>query len=166
MVMMKISPWLLLLGLAVTYTAAAGPGSCVGRCGEVFTRGQQCTCDFSCQQHNECCPDFQAVCITAQSCQGRCGETFRRGRTCECDPQCIQYNTCCQDYQLHCDARVSVSHIQPVRAASSGKQKPARRWTSNSESEEWYTGAGRKPLTDRSSGPAPPVVPANPQGMV
>ena len=26
MMMMKMSPWLLLLGLAVTYTAAAGPG--------------------------------------------------------------------------------------------------------------------------------------------
>ncbi|KAA8587559.1 hypothetical protein FQN60_016421 [Etheostoma spectabile] len=160
MVMMKISPWLLLLGLAVTYTAAAGPGSCVGRCGEVFTRGQQCTCDFSCLQHNECCPDFQAVCITAQSCQGRCGETFRRGRTCECDPRCIQYNTCCQDYQLHCDARVSVSHIQPVRAASSGKQKSERRWTSNSESEEWYTG-----VSDVSVGLLPVSIPSSHSGV-
>lgn len=40
------------------------PGSCVGRCGETFTRGQRCTCDFSCQEHNECCPDFQAACLT------------------------------------------------------------------------------------------------------
>uniref|UniRef100_A0A3B3Y9A2 SMB domain-containing protein n=1 Tax=Poecilia mexicana TaxID=48701 RepID=A0A3B3Y9A2_9TELE len=77
-------------------------GSCVGRCGEVFTRGQQCTCDFSCLQHKECCPDFLATCTTTPSCRGRCGETFRRGRTCECDPLCVQYNTCCQDFQLHC----------------------------------------------------------------
>ncbi|XP_029309012.1 proteoglycan 4a [Cottoperca gobio] len=141
---MKVSLWLLLLGLAVTYTAAAGPGSCVGRCGEVFTRGQQCTCDFSCLRHNECCLDFQATCTTAQSCQGRCGETFSRGRRCECDPQCSHYNTCCPDYQLHCDASVTVSHtrtFQPLKAAASGNRKSERSGTnSNSESEEWYTG--------------------------
>uniref|UniRef100_A0A8C4DEW4 Proteoglycan 4a n=1 Tax=Dicentrarchus labrax TaxID=13489 RepID=A0A8C4DEW4_DICLA len=78
------------------------PNSCVGRCGETFTRGQQCTCDLSCLLHNECCQDFQAICTTAQSCQGRCGEGFQRGQLCECDPQCIHYNTCCHDYQLHC----------------------------------------------------------------
>nr|XP_046263733.1 proteoglycan 4-like [Scatophagus argus] len=99
--MMKMSLWFLFLGLAVTNTAA-GPGSCVGRCGENFSRGQQCKCDFDCQQHNECCPDFQAICTNAQSCQGRCGEAFRRGQLCDCDPQCISHSTCCQDYQLHC----------------------------------------------------------------
>uniref|UniRef100_A0A087XLS2 Proteoglycan 4a n=1 Tax=Poecilia formosa TaxID=48698 RepID=A0A087XLS2_POEFO len=93
----------LLLCLFATYAAAAAPGSCVGRCGEVFTRGQQCTCDFSCLQHKECCPDFLATCTTTPSCRGRCSETFRRGRTCDCDPLCVQYNTCCQDFQLHCE---------------------------------------------------------------
>ncbi|XP_072219079.1 proteoglycan 4a [Leuresthes tenuis] len=77
-------------------------GSCLGRCGEVFNRGQQCTCDFNCRQHKECCPDFEATCTPAQSCQGRCGETFRRGQLCECDPMCSHYNTCCHDYQLNC----------------------------------------------------------------
>uniref|UniRef100_A0A668AM75 Proteoglycan 4a n=1 Tax=Myripristis murdjan TaxID=586833 RepID=A0A668AM75_9TELE len=72
---------------------------CVGRCGEVFTRGQQCACDSSCLLHNECCKDFDAV---SQSCRGRCAESFRRGRLCECDPDCIRYSTCCHDYQLHC----------------------------------------------------------------
>ncbi|XP_049453939.1 proteoglycan 4a [Epinephelus fuscoguttatus] len=180
---MKMALWLLCLGLAVPYTAvaAAGPGSCVGRCGEAFIRGQQCTCDFGCLQHNECCPDFHATCTAAQSCQGRCGEAFRRGLLCECDPQCIKYNTCCPDYQLHCDASVSVSHTrtsQPLRAAASGKRKLGRSWKkSNSESEEWYTvkalcsqypgghcpGAmGLKPLTASPSGPAlPAVVPTN-----
>ncbi|KAF3698892.1 Vitronectin [Channa argus] len=119
---MIMSLWLLMLGLAMT-SAAARPGNCVGRCGEVFTRGQQCTCDFSCLQHNECCPDFQKTCTIAQSCQGRCGETFRRGQLCECDPQCIRYNTCCHDYQLHCGNRKS--------------QRSSMR--SNSESEEWFT---------------------------
>ncbi|XP_042339512.1 uncharacterized protein LOC121940899, partial [Plectropomus leopardus] len=178
--MIKTALWSLLLGLTVTYTAAAGPGSCVGRCGEVFTRGQQCTCDFSCLQHNECCPDFLTTCNSVQSCQGRCGETFRRGRLCECDPLCIQYNTCCHDYQLHCDASVSVPHtrtFQPVRAAASVKRKSQRsQKNSNSESEEWYTARSLCSLYPRThcpgamglntmtaSGPAPPVVPSNPQ---
>uniref|UniRef100_A0AAQ6IJN7 SMB domain-containing protein n=1 Tax=Anabas testudineus TaxID=64144 RepID=A0AAQ6IJN7_ANATE len=77
--------------------------SCVGRCGEVYTRGQQCTCDFSCLPHNECCQDFESTCTTGEtSCLGRCGETFSRGQPCDCDPQCIHYNTCCHDYQLQC----------------------------------------------------------------
>lgn len=45
-------------------------GSCVGRCGEEFTRGQRCTCDFSCHKHNECCPDFQSTCITGMTPSG------------------------------------------------------------------------------------------------
>ncbi|KAM7401351.1 hypothetical protein PAMA_005513 [Pampus argenteus] len=169
--MMKMSPWLLLLGFAVTFTAAAGPGSCVGRCGEVFTRGQQCTCDLSCLQHNECCKDFQTVCTSVQSCQGRCGEKFRRGRTCKCDSQCIRYGRCCHDYQLHCDAGVSVfqpGSLQPLRATAAGNQKSKKNQkTSNSESEESYTGTSQvgfgplKPLT-ASSGPAPPAVLTNP----
>uniref|UniRef100_A0A3Q2NP16 Proteoglycan 4a n=1 Tax=Fundulus heteroclitus TaxID=8078 RepID=A0A3Q2NP16_FUNHE len=95
--------------MALSFVSWLSLCSCVGRCGEVFTRGQQCTCDFGCLQHNECCPDFQATCTTTPSCQGRCGETFRRGRTCECDPQCVQFNTCCQDFQLHCGQ----NHLSP-----------------------------------------------------
>eukprot|EP00064_Thunnus_orientalis_P007853 superscaffoldBa00000896_g7875 len=121
--MMKMSLWLLLLGFVVTFTAAAGPGSCVGRCGEVFTRGKQCTCDLNCLQYNECCKDFQATCTPVLSCQGRCGETFRRGRMCECDPQCVRYNTCCHDYQMQC-----------------GNRKTKKNKKKSSESEEWSTG--------------------------
>ncbi|XP_023259812.1 proteoglycan 4-like [Seriola lalandi dorsalis] len=147
-----MSLWLLLLGLAVTSAAAAGPGSCVARCGEVFARGQQCTCDFRCLQYNECCPDFETTCTTAQSCLGRCGEPFRRGQLCECDPQCIHHNTCCPDYQLHCDAGVSASHpdaLLPLRAAAAaaapaapaGNQKSKSKKKANSESEEKLTAA-------------------------
>ncbi|XP_031733316.1 proteoglycan 4a [Anarrhichthys ocellatus] len=166
--MRMMSLLLLLLGLAVTYTAAAGPGSCMGRCGEVFSRGQRCTCDFSCLQHNECCLDFQATCTAAQSCQGRCGEAFRRGRLCECDPQCIQYNTCCPNYQQQCDASRSVSHtriVQPVRPAASANLGSESSWRSNSASEEWYTGVrnipvGLLPMSMPVSHSGAPVSPA------
>ncbi|XP_034411169.1 proteoglycan 4a [Cyclopterus lumpus] len=146
--MMKMSPLLLLLGLAVTSTAAAGSGSCVGRCGELFSRGQPCACDFNCLQHNECCLDFQTTCTAAQSCQGRCGELFRRGRLCECDPQCIQFNTCCHDYQQHCDASVSHTRLlHPVRSAASGHLgSGSSRRMSNSASEELFTGVRHFPV--------------------
>ncbi|XP_030607284.1 proteoglycan 4a isoform X2 [Archocentrus centrarchus] len=181
--MMMISLGLLLAGLGVT-CAAGGPGSCGGRCGEVFTRGRQCNCDFSCLQHKDCCQDFEAACTIAQSCQGRCGEIFRRGQRCECDPLCILYNTCCHDYQLHCNATVPVSsqsyrgRFQSAGATASGKHKSQRnRKSSNSESEEYFTGRGRCPqhlgaqcqgalrplnsLTAGSSGSIPPAVPTN-----
>ncbi|XP_026004519.1 proteoglycan 4a isoform X1 [Astatotilapia calliptera] len=151
MVMMIISLGLLFVGLGMT-SAAAGPGSCVGRCGEVFNRGWQCKCDFSCLQHNECCQDFEATCTIAQSCQGRCGEVFRRGKLCECDPLCVLYNTCCHDYKLNCNATVPLSpesyrgRFQSLRATASGKRKSQRnRKSSNSESEEYFTGRGRCP---------------------
>uniref|UniRef100_A0A3B4B307 SMB domain-containing protein n=1 Tax=Periophthalmus magnuspinnatus TaxID=409849 RepID=A0A3B4B307_9GOBI len=86
-------------------------GSCVGRCGEAFSRGQQCTCDLQCASHSECCQDFQAVCATAQSCRGRCGEPFVRGLLCNCDPQCVQFNTCCPDYLLQCGMTFKLQNL-------------------------------------------------------
>uniref|UniRef100_A0A3Q4GHQ8 Proteoglycan 4a n=1 Tax=Neolamprologus brichardi TaxID=32507 RepID=A0A3Q4GHQ8_NEOBR len=97
-------------------------GSCVGRCGEVFNRGRQCKCDFSCLQHNECCQDFEATCTVAQSCQGRCGEVFRRGKLCECDPLCVLYNTCCHDYKLNC-SKYPQPRLQLHRETSSKLHK-------------------------------------------
>ncbi|XP_063318451.1 proteoglycan 4a [Pelmatolapia mariae] len=162
MVMMIISLGLLFVGLGMT-SAAAGPGSCVGRCGEVFNRGWQCKCDFSCLQHNECCQDFEATCTIAQSCQGRCGEVFRRGKLCECDPLCVLYNTCCHDYKLNCNATVPLSpesyrsRFQSLRATASGKRKSQRnRKSSNSESEEYFTGVSSMPV-----GLLPVIVPSS-----
>uniref|UniRef100_A0AAY4CW93 SMB domain-containing protein n=1 Tax=Denticeps clupeoides TaxID=299321 RepID=A0AAY4CW93_9TELE len=81
---------------------ATWPASCVGRCGEPFSRGQLCNCDDNCLAHDECCKDFEAVCTSSKSCSGRCGEKFLRGRVCECDSDCSQHNTCCPDYQARC----------------------------------------------------------------
>ncbi|XP_037537932.1 proteoglycan 4a, partial [Nematolebias whitei] len=156
MMMKKLG--LLLLGLTAV-SAAAGPGSCVGRCGEAFTRGQRCTCDLSCLQHNECCPDYHTTCTSAQSCQGRCGEAFRRGLQCECDPHCVLFHTCCHDYRLHCDASGTVpqqgsSQSQRATASRNSRNlKPERsQKTSNSESEEWFTGGRNIPVPPSFSG--------------
>ncbi|XP_028329069.1 proteoglycan 4a [Gouania willdenowi] len=163
---------LILLGLVAT-SVSAGPGSCSGRCGEVFLRGQRCACDVKCLQHNECCQDFKDVCSTAKSCRGRCGDTWRRGQSCDCHPLCVRFNTCCHDYQLHCDAKGPRTTLSQ-RATTPGKQKSNQnQQDSNSESEELYTGsrqqkpgAGCLSSSDvrpaGSSNPAPPALPANP----
>uniref|UniRef100_A0A8C7UIJ8 Proteoglycan 4a n=1 Tax=Oncorhynchus mykiss TaxID=8022 RepID=A0A8C7UIJ8_ONCMY len=72
-----------------------------------FNGSIECTivvCDASCLPHDECCKDFEKVCVLVniRSCSGRCGEWFRRGRLCECDSGCVRYDTCCRDYQNHC----------------------------------------------------------------
>ncbi|NXE49388.1 PRG4 protein, partial [Casuarius casuarius] len=76
--------------------------SCAGRCGEGFSRENDCQCDYSCQHFKECCPDFGKACTPALSCRGRCFETFERGRVCDCDADCERYGKCCPDYAGHC----------------------------------------------------------------
>uniref|UniRef100_A0A3B3T6B3 Proteoglycan 4a n=1 Tax=Paramormyrops kingsleyae TaxID=1676925 RepID=A0A3B3T6B3_9TELE len=78
--------------------------TCRGRCGEPFSRGRVCHCDYSCLFHNECCEDFESTCTTSGSCVGRCGEPFKRGQQCDCDPNCVLYNQCCPDFQTQCNA--------------------------------------------------------------
>uniref|UniRef100_A0A8B9H2J5 Proteoglycan 4a n=1 Tax=Astyanax mexicanus TaxID=7994 RepID=A0A8B9H2J5_ASTMX len=92
----------LVLMTCVLLPLCAAQGSCRGRCGEPFIRGQLCNCDHSCLTHNECCKDYEEACTFRGSCRGRCGEEFQRGRECECDPDCTLYNTCCSDYHGQC----------------------------------------------------------------
>ncbi|XP_026062253.1 proteoglycan 4a [Carassius auratus] len=108
-----------LLALAcVLLPLCTAQGSCVGRCGEPFTRGQVCSCDYSCFVHGECCKDFDDVCTVGDSCRGRCGEAFRRGRQCECDSDCALHDSCCPDYSAHCDA---LSQLQAARGSKLNK---------------------------------------------
>ncbi|XP_076833034.1 proteoglycan 4a [Brachyhypopomus gauderio] len=91
-------------------------GSCRGRCGEPFARGQPCTCDADCLTYNECCKDYDGICTVRDSCSGRCGETFRRGRECDCDPECTLYKTCCVDYVGHCNSDHSSTAARSAQA--------------------------------------------------
>ncbi|XP_077081846.1 proteoglycan 4a isoform X2 [Siphateles boraxobius] len=108
-----------LLALAcVLLPLCAAQGSCVGRCGEPFARGQVCNCDYNCFVHGECCKDFDDVCTVRDSCRGRCGEPFQRGRQCECDSDCVLHNSCCPDYSPQCDA---FSQLQAARSSKLNK---------------------------------------------
>ncbi len=39
-----------------------GAGSCKSRCGD-FTQNAPCQCDASCSKYDECCADFEALCL-------------------------------------------------------------------------------------------------------
>ncbi|TSN03386.1 Proteoglycan 4 [Bagarius yarrelli] len=54
----------LLLTACILQQLSATQTSCQGRCGELFSRGQTCTCDDDCLTHNECCKDYEKVCTT------------------------------------------------------------------------------------------------------
>uniref|UniRef100_A0A670YVX9 SMB domain-containing protein n=1 Tax=Pseudonaja textilis TaxID=8673 RepID=A0A670YVX9_PSETE len=43
------------------------PTCCVGRCTEGYSRTPGCQCDSSCQQFQECCPDYEQVCLAGRS---------------------------------------------------------------------------------------------------
>uniref|UniRef100_A0A8B9QJI2 SMB domain-containing protein n=1 Tax=Apteryx owenii TaxID=8824 RepID=A0A8B9QJI2_APTOW len=93
---------LILLVALVQEGSSQDLSSCAGRCGEGFSRENDCQCDYSCQHFEECCPDFGKVCAPALSCRGRCFEAFERGRACDCDADCERYQKCCPDYADHC----------------------------------------------------------------
>uniref|UniRef100_A0A8C4KCJ2 Proteoglycan 4 n=1 Tax=Dromaius novaehollandiae TaxID=8790 RepID=A0A8C4KCJ2_DRONO len=95
-------PLLILSVALVQEVSSEDLSSCAGRCGEGFSRENDCQCDYSCQHFKECCPDFGKACTPALSCRGRCFETFERGRVCDCDADCERYGKCCPDYAGHC----------------------------------------------------------------
>ncbi|KAM8930715.1 proteoglycan 4 [Pelodytes ibericus] len=82
--------------------SAQSDTSCIGRCGEGYSRDHDCHCDYNCMSFMECCQDFKAVCTTEASCKGRCHEGFIRGQNCDCDPNCKSYGRCCSDYEAVC----------------------------------------------------------------
>ena len=105
-------------------------GTCEGRCG-VFVPSAGCQCDPDCEEFGDCCPDYDALCISggdaisggdgesqvdpdagstdsagddatvSDSCVGRCG-LFIQGAPCQCNGQCAAAGTCCADYDTVC----------------------------------------------------------------
>ncbi|XP_047657632.1 proteoglycan 4b isoform X2 [Tachysurus fulvidraco] len=99
---MSSSVGLLLLSACVLFTCSSAQKSCRNRCGEAYSRSNECQCDYECLSHNECCRNYESVCTERGSCKGRCGEHFKRGRQCHCDIECIKYRQCCPDYETQC----------------------------------------------------------------
>ncbi|XP_032082683.1 proteoglycan 4-like [Thamnophis elegans] len=74
-----------------------GATSCAGRCAEGYSRTPGCQCDSNCQLYQECCDDYEQVCLAELSCKGHCTDRYVRGRPCDCDPDCHQFGKCCPD---------------------------------------------------------------------
>ncbi|XP_073448060.1 proteoglycan 4 [Aquarana catesbeiana] len=113
--------------------SAQSEGSCVGRCGQGYFRGDPCHCDYTCMTYMECCLDYKTVCTSEGSCQGRCHEGFIRGQTCDCDASCVSYGKCCPDYEEHCAKPVQKQPPPPPppqlpdRDPSDDSPKPSRK---------------------------------------
>ncbi|GAA6066042.1 proteoglycan 4b isoform X1 [Tachysurus ichikawai] len=135
---MSSSVGLLLLSACVLFTCSSAQKSCRNRCGEPYSRGNECQCDYECLSHNECCRNYESVCTERGSCKGRCGENFKRGRQCHCDIECIKYRQCCPDYETQCTTEDSsmeeeysefevttpLDYIAPEEAVSGSKPSP------------------------------------------
>jgi hypothetical protein len=81
-------------------------GSCQARCGGPSTG---CSCDASCTQDGDCCPDFGSICGRAgelASCAGNCGATSVVGPSnaaCSCAADCAtSLIGCCPDQITFC----------------------------------------------------------------
>ncbi|XP_069593354.1 proteoglycan 4 isoform X9 [Ranitomeya imitator] len=107
--------------VSISSVSSQGQTSCVGRCGEGYTRSDPCHCDYTCMTYMECCQDFKTVCTSDGSCKGRCHEGFIRGQTCDCDPGCGKFGKCCPDYEESC-----AQPTQNARPPPSSPDQPTR----------------------------------------
>ncbi|XP_076438111.1 uridylate-specific endoribonuclease D-like [Babylonia areolata] len=80
--------------------AGAGDNSCAGRCGPGTDSSKPCQCNAHCLTYNDCCHDYQQMCVA--TCVNRCGSVMDSSRPCQCNTQCERYGDCCDDYQQVC----------------------------------------------------------------
>uniref|UniRef100_A0AAY5EH24 SMB domain-containing protein n=1 Tax=Electrophorus electricus TaxID=8005 RepID=A0AAY5EH24_ELEEL len=83
------------------------PVSCHNRCYEPYdyeTPG--CRCNEQCISNNNCCYDFQEICLQpAESWECtllRCGEKRVAGSKCQCSEDCLHAGDCCTNYNIVC----------------------------------------------------------------
>ncbi|XP_007669807.2 ectonucleotide pyrophosphatase/phosphodiesterase family member 3 [Ornithorhynchus anatinus] len=82
-------------------------GSCRNKCQEKLYRGLEgCQCDTGCKQRQNCCWDFEEVCVKPTqiwTCNPfRCGETRIANSHCSCSEDCMEKKDCCPDYRSVC----------------------------------------------------------------
>jgi hypothetical protein len=97
---------------AVTGGGSSYTGTCSGHCG---ARGEgNCWCDTACLNHNDCCPDYNSLCVAESgaiapklTCSGFCGSRNPAG--CWCDDVCQTWGDCCADHEQFCGTGASVT---------------------------------------------------------
>tara|TARA_B100000965_G_scaffold135411_1_gene112709 strand:+ start:383 stop:4399 length:4017 start_codon:yes stop_codon:yes gene_type:complete len=95
-----------------TSDVACGGSGTDGSCAEYgcigFTPSNSCQCNDLCEQYNNCCDDYQAVCGsgTTGGDTGLCSDygcgTYDSSNSCQCDDQCSTFGNCCSDYDDVC----------------------------------------------------------------
>jgi len=80
--------------------------SCDGRCWQDYNPNDVCHCNSQCQNFNNCCDDFENLCLT---CENRCGLGYDNKYSCQCNTACDTHNDCCPDYNDICTDENSVS---------------------------------------------------------
>ncbi len=77
------------------------PSGCEDVCGG--QSGEGCWCDSQCAQFEDCCENYEAICLEPEepSCTGACGGESPDG--CWCDSNCTQFGDCCEDYDEVCE---------------------------------------------------------------
>ncbi|XP_056153912.1 venom phosphodiesterase 1 [Lampris incognitus] len=80
--------------------------TCRNRCYQPFDETPGCRCDAQCVTHNNCCNDFQDICLQAYQQWGctrlRCGETRLQNSRCHCSDDCLTKGDCCTNYKHVC----------------------------------------------------------------
>eukprot|EP00929_Paragymnodinium_shiwhaense_P044162 TRINITY_DN2265_c0_g1_i1.p1 TRINITY_DN2265_c0_g1~~TRINITY_DN2265_c0_g1_i1.p1 ORF type:complete len:1859 (-),score=400.83 TRINITY_DN2265_c0_g1_i1:290-5251(-) len=79
------------------------PDSCaVFGCGGEYDHSRKCQCSPTCKQHNNCCSDFDDLCLK-QSCKAvGCNRPYSATLPCQCSNSCEKYNNCCWDFKTVC----------------------------------------------------------------
>jgi len=96
--------FLVVLGTLFNVCSANTSDSCVGRCGGWADRNYDCQCNSVCVNHNDCCQDYNDVCVNKQgSCKNRCGDPYDNNQSCQCNSSCEDKHDCCKDYQELCN---------------------------------------------------------------
>jgi len=99
--------------------AALAAASCaLSGCTASFDASQPCQCNKGCEEHGNCCFDFSAHCVAAESrtvagileaghlnpvtCKAYGCGSFRKGAPCQCTAECAKYGNCCDDFASVC----------------------------------------------------------------
>ncbi|XP_074081784.1 uridylate-specific endoribonuclease isoform X2 [Macrotis lagotis] len=118
---------LLLIVLICRLAWAGSMESCAHRCEEKFNKAADCQCNHQCEQHKDCCEDYEQLCASQEeskkmeaeweeketapasnvylapnSCHGRCQEAYDQHHPCHCNSKCQKFGNCCEDYDSLC----------------------------------------------------------------
>uniref|UniRef100_A0A6Q2YTI9 SMB domain-containing protein n=1 Tax=Esox lucius TaxID=8010 RepID=A0A6Q2YTI9_ESOLU len=81
--------------------------NCRNRCYEPFDdQTSGCRCDMQCVTNNNCCYDFQDICLLPtqqwECTKLRCGEKRLTKSRCHCSDDCMEHGDCCTNFKHVC----------------------------------------------------------------